>query len=65
MATILFWTFIALNLCQKDSKVQDQNPVLKNHHSIAVDKSNTMGTLNRVYAKVGNAFLKRYDFFIL
>ena len=52
---ILFCRFMMLNLCQADSKVQHQN--CKNHHSIAIAKSNTTEMPD-----VGNAFLKRYDF---
>ena len=56
--SILFCTFMTLNLCQADSKVQHQNPIKKNHLSIAVAKSST----TEMPDKVGNAFLKRYDF---
>ena len=48
-------------LCQTDSKAQHQSPILKNHHSIAVAKSNTIETLDRVFAILGKPFLKKYD----
>ena len=47
---------MALNLCQVDSKEQHHNSGLKNHHSIAVDKSNTTEMPNRMYAKLGMPF---------
>ena len=49
--SILFCTFIALNLCKADSKAQHQKS--RNHLSIAVAKSSTTETPDRVYAKVG------------
>ena len=51
--SILFCTFIALNLCKADSKAQHQKSSLRNHLSIAVAKSSTTETPDRVYAKVG------------
>ena len=51
--SILFYTFIALNLCKADSKAQHQKSSLRNHLSIAVAKSSTTETPDRVYAKVG------------
>ena len=39
---------------------QQQDPI-KNHYSIAVAKSNTMETQDRVYAKLGKPFC-RYTF---
>ena len=47
-----------LNLCQADSKAQHQNPIKNNHYSIAVDKSNTTETADRVYANLGKPFLR-------
>ena len=51
--SILFCTFIALNLCKADSKAQHQKSSLRNHLSIAVAKSSTTETPDRVYAKEG------------
>ena len=51
--SILFCTFIVLNLCKADSKAQHQKSSLRNHLSIAVAKSSTTETPDRVYAKVG------------
>ena len=51
--SILFCTFIALNLCKADSKAQHQKSSLRNHLSIAVAKSSTTEMPDRVYAKVG------------
>ena len=51
--SILFCTFIALNLCKADSKVQHQKSSLRNHLSIAVAKSSTTEMPDRVYAKEG------------
>ena len=42
-----------LNLCKADSKAQHQKSSLRNHLSIAVAKSSTTETPDRVYAKVG------------
>ena len=51
--SILFCTFIALNLCKADSKAQHQKSSLRNRLSIAIAKSSTTETPDRVYAKVG------------
>ena len=48
--SILFCTFIALNLCKADSKAQHQKSSLRNRLSIAVAKSSTTETPDRVYA---------------
>ena len=53
--SIIFCTFIALNLCQEDSKVQHQNPI-KKHLSIAIAKSSTNMMPDRVYARLGIHF---------
>ena len=53
--SILFCTFIVLNLCQADFKAQHQNPI-KNHHSIAIAKSNIMEMPDRGYTKLGKPF---------
>ena len=57
--SILFCSFIALNLSAKaDSKVQHQNAI-KNHHSIwaiAIAMSITTEMTDRLYAKVGKPF---------
>ena len=54
LGSILFCTFMALNVCQADSKVQHQNQ--KNHISIAVGKSSTTETPDRAYANLGRPF---------
>ena len=48
--------FMGLNLCQADSWVQHHNPNSKNHLSIAIAKSTTPETPDRVYAKLGMPF---------
>ena len=56
MDSILFCTFIALNLCQAYSKAQHQNPIKENHLSIAVAKSSTTDTPGGAYVKLGTFF---------
>ena len=52
---ILFCTFIALNLCQADSK-HSTKIQFKNHLSIAIAKSSTTEIAERVHAKLGMPF---------
>ena len=51
--SILLYTFMARNLCQTDSKAQHQNPISKIIYPIAIAKSTSMETLDRVYAMLG------------
>ena len=56
ICSILFFTFMAHNLCHADSKAQHQNPIQNNYPSIVTAKSSTMETSDRVYGKLGMPF---------
>ena len=60
--SILFCAFMMLGLCLISARRNTKIQFKKNHLSIAVAKSSTAETPDRVYTKLGMPLLERYDF---